>query len=170
MTTQSQYRVTTLDDLGKYQNIIFQHSLTAAATGGTIGAILPGVDIAGVSLTWVAMIVRIADKAGNHTDDGVVQKFVVNVLQGAGSYLVGSAVLRSLLMFTGIGILGGAALNALLNFLYTARLGIFIAEQYDQPGFSMEHGLSAIDSIGKIVFAVPTAEELKFAFKMTRNQ
>jgi hypothetical protein len=98
------------------------------------------------------------------------QKFVVNVLQGAGSYLVGSAVLRYLLMFTGIGILGGAALNALLNFLYTARLGIFIAEQYDQPGFSMEHGLSAIDSIGKIVFAVPTAEELKFAFKMTRNQ
>lgn len=169
MTTQSRYRVTTLDDLGKYQNIIFQHSLAAAATGGTIGAIVPGVDIAGVSLTWVAMVARIADKAENYTEDAVVQKFVINIIQGAGSYLIGTVVLRYLLMATGIGILGGAALNALLNFLYTARLGIFIAEQYDKPGFTMEHSLSAIDSIAKIVFAVPTPEELKFAFKMTRN-
>lgn len=72
-------------------------------------------------------------------------------------------------MLTGISILGSAVLNAILNFLYTARLGIFIAEQYDKPGFTMEHALSALDSASKIIFAVPTADELKFAFKMTQN-
>lgn len=162
-------QITTLDDLGKYQDIIFQHSLSAAATGGTIGAILPGVDTAGVSAIWIAMIVRISKASGNTTDDAVVQKFVINLLQSAGCYIVGTVVLRFILLSTGIGILGAAVMNAMLNFLYTARLGIFIAEQYDHPGFSMEHAMSALDSAGKIIFAIPTAEELKFAFKVTRN-
>lgn len=168
MTTA--YRVTTLDDLGKYQDIIFKHSVLAATTGGTIGAIIPGLDTIGVSAIWVAMIAEIAERAGNQTEDAAIQKFVIAVAQGAGSYLVGSAVLRYALLFTGIGVIGSAALNALLNFLYTARLGIFVAEQYDQPGFTMEHTLSALSSAGKIVFAVPTAEELRFAFKMTRSR
>lgn len=163
------YRVTNLDDLGKYQDIIFQHSLTAAGIGGTIGAIIPGVDVAGVSATWITMIARIADRAG-HADDGAFAKFIINSLQGAGSYMVGSTVLRWLLLATGIGILAGAALNAVLNFLYTARLGIFIAEQYDKPGFEWEHGFAAAESIVEIIFAVPTLEELKFAFTMVNKK
>lgn len=167
MTTN---RITNLDDLGKYQDIIFQHSLSAAAIGGTLGAILPGADTVGVSASWLTMIIRIAEASGNYTDDAIVQKFIVNLLQGAGSYIVGTVVLRVILMSTGIGILGAAAMNSVLNFLYTARLGIFIAEQYDRPGFSMEHAMSALDSATKIIFAIPTAEELKFAFKMTQNK
>lgn len=163
------YRVTDIEDLGKYQDIIFQHSIAAAATGGTIGAIIPGVDTAGVAAIWVAMIVRISQRSGNYTEDATIQKFIINLLQGAGSYIVGTIALRLLLMTTGIGILGAAALNAMLNFLYTARLGIFIAEQFDKPGFSWEQGLSAIESIAKIIFAVPTVEELKFAFKVTKQ-
>jgi hypothetical protein len=116
------------------------------------------------------MIVRIADASGNYTDNASVQKFIVNLLQGAGSYIAGTIVLRVLMASTGVGILGAMAMNSLLNFLYTARLGIFIAEQYDNPGFSMEHTLSAIDSIGKIIFAIPTVEELRFAFKMTQKK
>jgi hypothetical protein len=163
------YRITTVDDLGKYQDIIFDHSLAAAATGGTIGALVPGLDTIGVSAIWLSMISQISERSDNYTDEASAQKFVVAVLQGAGSYIVGTAVLRYALLFTGIGVLGSAALNALLNFLYTARLGIFIAEQYDHPGFTMEHALSALHSAGKIVFAVPTVDELRFAFKMTRN-
>jgi uncharacterized protein (DUF697 family) len=143
----SSNRITNLDDLGKYQDIIFQHSLSAAATEGTIGAILPGVDTVGVSAIWITMIIRIADAAGNPTDDAVVQKFIVSLVQSAGSYIVGTVVLRIILLSTGIGILGAAVMNAILNFLYTARLGIFIAEQYDNPGFSMEHAMSALDSV-----------------------
>jgi hypothetical protein len=163
-------RVTNLDNLGKYQDIIFQHSLSAAAIGGTIGGIVPGLDTVGVSASWFTMILRISDASGNYTDDAIVQKFIVNLLQGAGSYIVGTIVLRALMISTGVGIFGAMAMNSLLNFLYTARLGIFIAEQYDNPGFSIEHSMSAIDSIGKIIFAIPTAEELKFAFKMTQNK
>jgi hypothetical protein len=167
MATQ---RITTLDNLGKYQDIIFQHSLSATAIGGTIGAIIPGADTIGVSGVWITMIVRIADKAGNPVDDAMVQKFIINLLQGAGSYIVGTAVLRVILMSTGIGLLGSAMLNAILNFLYTARLGIFIAELYDNPGFSMEHTTAMLDSAVKIIFAIPTPEELKFAFRMTRTK
>lgn len=163
-----QYRATSIDDLGKYQDIIHNHALAAAATGGTIGAIIPGTDIIGVSAIWLSMVSDISDRTGNYADEAVVQKFILAVLQGAGSYLVGSAVLRTALLFTGIGILGSAALNSLLNFLYTVRLGIFIAEQYDHPGFTIDHSLSALQSVGEIIFAVPTAEELKFAFKRTR--
>lgn len=162
------YRVTTIDDLGKYQDIIHNHALAAAATGGTIGAIVPGLDTIGVSAIWLSMITDISDCADNYADEAAVQKFIVTVLQGAGSYIVGTVVLRALLLSTGIGILGSATLNALLNFLYTARLGIFIAEQSDQPGFTIEHTLSALQSVGKIIFALPTVDELRFAFKMTR--
>ena len=70
---------------------------------------------------------------------------------------------------TGIGLVGSAVLNALLNFLYTARLGIFIAELYDQPGFTPEHMLSTAGSAAKIIFTVPSVEELRFAFHMTRE-
>jgi hypothetical protein len=164
------YRVTTVDDLGKYQDIIFGHSISAAATGGTIGALLPGLDTIGVSAIWLSMISQISERSNNYTDEESIKKFLVVVFQGAGSYIVGSTVLRYALLLTGFGAIGSAALNALLNFLYTARLGIFIAEQYDQPGFTMEHALSALVSAGKIVFAVPTADELRFAFKMTQNR
>ncbi len=166
----TQYRITTLDNLGKYQDIIFEQSIAAAATGGTIGALVPGADTIGVSAIWLVMVGRIADKAGNSADTAVIQKFIVNILQGAASYIVGTAVLRIILMSTGIGLLGAAVMNAVLNFLYTARLGIFIAEQFDKPGFSMDHTLSMIDSARKIIFAVPTAEELKFAFKVTQHK
>lgn len=165
----NEYRATDLENLGKYQDIIFQHSIAAATTGGTIGAILPGVDIAGVAAIWVTMIGRIAQKADNYAEDATIQKFIINLLQGAGSYMIGSIVLRLLLMSTGIGILGAAALNAMLNFLYTARLGIFAAEQFDRPGFEMKQALLAVDSIQKIIFAVPTVEELKFAFQVTKE-
>jgi hypothetical protein len=164
------YRVTTLDNLGEYQETIFEHALAAAATGGTIGALVPGLDTIGVSAIWLSMIVKISEHSHNATDEAAAQKFVITILQGAGSYLAGTTVLRYALLCTGIGALGAAALNALLNFLYTARLGIFIAELYDQPGFTMEHALSAMYSAGKIIFAVPTVDELRFAFKMTTDQ
>ncbi|PAX48233.1 hypothetical protein, partial [Brunnivagina elsteri] len=164
------YQVTNLDNLGKYQDIILNHSLTAAGIGGTIGALVPGLDIAGVSATWISMIVQIAEKAGHPVDEDAIKKFIINLLQGAASYLIGSNVLKGLLALTGIGILPAAGLNALLNFLYTARLGIFFAQQYDRPGFQWEHAFAAAESIPEIVFKVPTIEELKFAFKMTDNQ
>lgn len=164
------YRVTTLDNLGDYQETIFEHALAAAATGGTVGALLPGLDTIGVSAIWLSMIAQIAEHSHNATDEAAAQKFVITVLQGAGSYIAGSTILRYLLLLTGIGALGSAALNVLLNFLYTARLGIFIAELYDQPGFTMEHALSTMHSAGKIIFAVPTVDELRFAFKMTADR
>lgn len=163
------YRVTTLDNLGEYQDTIFGHALVAATTGGTIGAIVPGLDTLGVSATWLSMIIQIANQAdNNNADKAIIQKFIITVLQGAGSYIIGTKVLQGLLMLTGIGIVGGAVLNALLNFLYTARLGIFIAELYDQPGFTPEHMLSTAGSAAKIIFTVPSVEELRFAFKMTQ--
>jgi uncharacterized protein (DUF697 family) len=144
------YRVTTLDNLGKYQDTIFEHALAAAGTGRTIGAFIPGVDTFAVSAIWMSMIYKISEHLENKADEAAAQKFVITLLQGAGSYIVGSVVLRYALMATGIGIIGGAVLNALLNFLYTARLGIFVAELYDQPGFTMEHSLSTIHSVQKL--------------------
>lgn len=164
------YRVTTLDNLGEYQDTIFGHALAAATAGGTIGAIIPGLDTLGVSAIWLSMIIQIADQADNEADKAMIQKFLITVFQGAGSYIIGSKVLQGLMMLTGIGIVGGAVVNALLNFLYTARLGIFIAELYDQPGFTPEHMLSTAGSAAKIIFTVPSVEELRFAFKMTRKQ
>jgi uncharacterized protein (DUF697 family) len=165
----SDYKVTSYADLGKYQEIITQHSLAAAAAAGA-GAIVPLADTVAVSGIWLTMIARIAEKAGHDTDDATIQKFVINILQGAGSYLVGSAVLRVLMIATGVGIIGAAVINALLNFLYTARLGIFIAEQFARPGFKMAHALSVVDSVIKIVFAIPTVDELKFAFNVTQKK
>lgn len=164
------YRVTTLDNLGEYQETIFGHAIAAATTGGTIGAIVPGLDTVGVSAIWLSMIVQIADQAHSEADKATIQKFIITVFQGAGSYMVGSTVLRYLLLATGIGAIGGAVLNALLNFLYTARLGIFIAELYDRPGFTPDHMMATADSAVKIIFTVPTVEELRFAFNMTKNQ
>ncbi len=163
-----EYRATSYTDLGKYQSVISQHSLIAASAAGA-GAIVPIADTIAVSGIWLAMIGRIAETSGNRADDAVIQKFVISVVQGAGSYIIGTLVLRGLMIATGIGIVGAVAMNALLNFLYTARLGIFIAEQFDKPGFEMTHALSMVESATKIVFSIPTIEELKFAFNVTQR-
>lgn len=167
--TSSDYKVTSYADLGKYQAIIAQHSVMAAGAAGA-SAIVPIADTVAVSGIWLTMIARIAETSGNHTDAAVIRKFVVSVVQGAGSYIIGSLVLRGLLMATGVGIIGAIAMNALLNFLYTARLGIFIAEQFDKPGFEMAHALSMVESATKIIFSIPTIDELKFAFNVTQNK
>lgn len=164
------YCVTTLDNLGEYQDTIFDHSLAAATVGGTVGAVIPGSDTLGVSAIWLSMIIQISNHADNETDKAIIQKFLITVLQGAGSYIIGTKVLQGLMIMTGIGIVGSAVLNALLNFLYTARLGIFVAELYDQPGFTPEHMMSTAGSAMEIIFKVPTIEELRFAFKMTREK
>jgi hypothetical protein len=167
------YRVTALDSLGKYQGTIFEHALAAAATDGTIGALAPELDTIGISAIWLSMIVQISEHSHNASDDAAAQKFVFSISQGSGSYIASAPtlrVLRYVLLFTDIGILEPAALNVLLNFLYTARLGIFIAELYEQSEFSMEHTLSTLNSAGKIIFAVPTVDELRFASKMITNR
>lgn len=167
MAFDSDYKATSYADLGKYQAIIAQHSVITAGAAGA-GAIIPLADTVAVSGIWLTMIGRIAEASGNHADDAVIQKFVISVVQGAGSSVVGTLVLRGLMIATGIGIVGAVVMNALLNFLYTARLGIFIAEQFDQPGFEMSHALSMVEAASKIVFSIPTISELKFAFNMTQ--
>ena len=169
MSEHSDYRVTSYANLGKYQDIISQHAIAAAGAAG-VGAVIPLADTIAVSGIWIAMIARIAERSGHQADDAIIQKFVITILQGAGSYIVGTAVLRVLMMTTGIGIIGAAVLNALLNFLYTARLGIFIAEQFDRPGFEMTHALATVDSLIQIVFSLPTIGELKFAFNVTQGK
>jgi hypothetical protein len=162
-------RITSVANLGKYKDIVHQSALTAAGLA-VPGTFIPVADLVGVSGVWFSMIYRIAESSGNgYIEKGAIQRFCINLAQGAGSYYFGSKALQWLLIMTGVGAIGAVALNTALNYLYTARLGVYIADQFDTPDFHMENAFSGIASIIPIMFAVPSIDELKFAFGITQE-
>ncbi|AFZ38313.1 hypothetical protein Sta7437_4885 (plasmid) [Stanieria cyanosphaera PCC 7437] len=162
-------KITSVADLGKYKDIVHQSALASAGLA-VPGTFVPGVDLLGVSGVWISMIYRIAETSGNgYIEKGAIQRFCVNLAQGAGSYYFGSKALQWLLIATGVGAIGAVTLNSALNYLYTARLGVYIAEQFDRPDFHMENVFSGIGSIIPIMFAIPSIDELKFVFGITKD-
>lgn len=153
------------DQIKKYESDIYTCAYTAAASG-TWGSVMPVMDTVYVSFSWVAMIIAIGEKANRKFDKDTVAKFVASILAGSAAYLGGTKLLVFLLnAVPGLGTLGAVGINMLLNFLYTIRLGRYIALQMEKPEFNTSDWANLIPEITSVVFGIPTIQEMQEAWK-----
>lgn len=136
------------------------------------GTFIPAADVTGIVGGWALMIVKIAADCDRQMDRDTAVKIATSILAGAAGYIGGSKIFTVGLQFVlpGLGTLGALALNSLLNFLYTIRLGRFIALQMEKPGFDTEDWANLIPEITSVVFAMPSVMELRETWNDWKEQ
>jgi hypothetical protein len=149
----------------KHEETIYYAAFLSGGAG-MAGALMPALDIGGVSGAWVTMIILIGQDSNRQLDKDTVVKLVTGILAGAAAYLGGSKIFTfALNAIPGIGTLGAVGINAILNFLYTMRLGRYIALQMEKPEFDTGDWAGLIPEITAIVFAMPSVLEIREAWK-----
>ncbi|MGH8603050.1 MAG: hypothetical protein ACREXR_09860 [Gammaproteobacteria bacterium] len=144
----------------------------AAATGIAVpGIFVPTLDMAGVGATWTVMIGSIADKSGQHISPASVAKVVAAAVSAVSAYMLGSKILTwaaapLILAFPFAGVPAAVAVNAMLNGLFTLKLGITTAKQFSRPDFNSLDILNVAETIAGALVKLPSTEEIKLVKKM----
>lgn len=130
-----------------------------AAGGGLLG--VTGGDIPVVAGAWGTMMLAIANHHGVSLDEETCVKTCAGILACYGGYKAGSTILSWILVpFTlGGSLLIANGLNALLNAVFTCRVGILFNNLYGEQGYKT----AAITFGGHIIrqiFAIPTSSEV----------
>lgn len=153
----------------KHKEVIYTTAY-ATAGSGAIGGFIPGFDLGGIIGGWTSMLIIIGSDSGRQLDRDTVVKFLTSVLAGAAGYLGGSKVLTySLHLLPGLGTLGAVGVNSLLNFLYTVRLGKYIAEQMEKPEFDLDDCAKLVPEITSVIFAMPSMREMNTTWQDWSN-
>jgi uncharacterized protein (DUF697 family) len=137
---------------------------TACAGIAAAGTWVPLLDKFGIGTSWTAMILGLAEEYGLEMERSYAKKVVASMATGALFYIVGSEVLSTILTFTGLGALPAAAVNAVLTYIYTQRLGNFVSHQFDVEGWDWHRsawtfGKLALDHVK----VMPTGDEFSDA-------
>lgn len=138
----------------------------SAAAAGIPGAFVPALDVAVVGGAWATMLVAIASNSNRQLDQNTALKFATGILSGGAAYLGGTKLLTyTLHAIPGLGTIASVGINSLLNFLYTFRLGRFIALQMEKPEFDTADWASLIPELTAMVFAMPSIMEIQEAWR-----
>ncbi len=151
-----------LEDIIKKHEKAIYTAAYAAGAAGIPGAFIPTLDITVVGGAWATMTVSIANKSGRKLDKDTAFKLCSTILAGGAAYIGGTKILTYLFhMIPGLGTMGAVGINSLLNFLYTFRMGRFIAMQMEKADFNTEDFASMIPEITAMVFAMPSMAEIR---------
>jgi uncharacterized protein (DUF697 family) len=158
-------RDTTYDD-------IIATAVVAAAGLGAGTAFAPGADIALCGGTWIAMMAAIADRSGHDENKEFWGKVITSVGMGAAGYWAGSKVFTGILFYVipGAGSITAATLNALLNGLYTWRLGTSFANLFNKPGFDLRDAGAVARYLKSALAPIPTYGEVRHVWDLMRNK
>ncbi|MCM0591360.1 MAG: hypothetical protein ACFKPT_25535 [Gloeotrichia echinulata GP01] len=154
------------DKIKKHEEVIYTTAFSTAAMA-IPGTFIPALDIGGIIGGWGTMLCIIAANSNRQLDKDTAMKVVTAIMAGAAGYLGGSKLFTFGLQFIlpGIGTVGAVGFNSLLNFLYTIRLGRFVALQMEKPEFDTGDWASIIPEITSVVFAMPSVMEIREAWK-----
>lgn len=145
----------------KYADLI-RGSVAAAAGIGVPGAFVPGIDVAAMAGIWTNMIIQIANKAGKPMSRDKAGKFVTAIASGVGGYVGGSLLFTKLLhAIPGVGTGAAIGINALLNGIYTYRLGKALISQFEKSHFDGDDLLNAATVIIPMLLPFPGPVEAK---------
>ncbi len=153
-----------------YNDIIGAAVITAAGLGaGT--AFAPGADIALCGGTWITMMAAIADRSGHQENKAFWGKVLASVGMGAAGYWAGSKIFTGILFYVipGAGSITAAALNALLNGLYTWRLGSSFANLFDKSGVDLRDVGAVASYLRGALAPIPTYAEVHHVWDLIRE-
>lgn len=154
----------------EYDDIIATAVVAAAGLGaGT--AFAPGADIALCSGTWIAMMAAIADRSGHDENKVYWSKVLTSVGMGAAGYWAGSKVFTGILFYLipGAGSITAATLNAVLNGLYTWRLGTSLVNLFNKPDFDIRDAESVARYLKGALAPIPTYGEVRHVWELIRE-
>jgi uncharacterized protein (DUF697 family) len=153
-----------------YNDIIGAAVVTTAGLGvGT--AFAPGADIALCGGAWVGMMVAIADRSGHQENKAFWGKVLASVGMGAAGYWAGSKVFTGILFYVipGAGSVTAATLNALLNGLYTWRLGNSFANLFDKSDIDLRDVGAVAGYLRGALAPIPTYGEVRHVWGLIRE-
>jgi len=136
-------------------------AVRAAAGLGVPGIFHPGLDEAGMSAIWLAMVTTIAKNQGAELSPQTAAKLVAAAVASVSAYSMGSKVLTWALililhMLPFAVVPAAVALNAALNALFTYKLGKTCIKRFSSPKLTPQE----IISIGAKIVMVPTLSEV----------
>jgi len=124
----------------------------AGVIGGLIG---PGTDLVPIALTWVGMVVTLADQAGTGMDRQTAKKVCVATAMGVGTFALGTKLASTvgawlLAPFTGgLSLAANVAANVTLNAALTRYFGCAVARYFLQT-----EKIEDLDVMVKILIAL----------------
>jgi hypothetical protein len=155
--------VSTVDDVATAATAedAVKKAVRAAAGLGIAGIFHPGLDEAGMSVIWIAMVTAIAQRRGVCISRVTATKIVGTALAGVAAYSTGSRILTwglvLILHVMPIAIVPAAVgLNVALNALFTYKLGTTCIRRLSDPELSARE----IVDIGRQIVIVPTLTEI----------
>jgi uncharacterized protein (DUF697 family) len=153
-------RVTT-----EQQEIITQHVALAAAAA-IPGSFIPASDLPALIGIWATMITRIGQSSGYAFTNEHILKQLTAATTGVGFYFGGSKLFGALLhLIPGFGTVTYVTLNAVLNSVFTNRLGKLTAELFNEPGFNLEMLGKALEGLVKTAASTPPSpHEIKESY------
>lgn len=150
-----------MNSYSKYDDIIGT-AVKCAAGVGVAGGLLPGVDIAAMSTTWIVMITAIAHRSGHPMSEHMAAKVIAAIGRGVTAYIAGSKIFTYLLHFIpGIGTLGVLSINSILNAVYTQRLGKQLVTTFERSNFSLDEFAVSSVQMAKLIIGMPSSSELR---------
>lgn len=153
-----------------YDDIIAAAVIVAAGLGaGTV--FVPGADIALCGGTWTTMMVAIADRSGHDENSAFWGKVLTSVGMGAAGYWAASKIFTGVLFYVipGAGSITAATLNALLNGLYTWRLGNSFANLFDKSGVDLSDARAIASYLRGALAPIPTYAEVRHVWELIRE-
>lgn len=138
-------------------NRIIKIGCNASAGVGLIGAV--ATDAPALAAIWGTMMYKIAKENGVSLDNETCVKIATSIILSASSFMVGASILSKILTYSGIGTLFGLALNCIINYFYTWRLGNAFDELFRYRG--VDQVLSSLAELAvKKLMPVPTKSEV----------
>jgi hypothetical protein len=109
------------------------------------------------------MVAEIADRSKHQANKAAIAKIVTAAVSAASGYALGSKVLSwaRIAVFPCAGVPTAMAANAALNGLFTLKLGMATAKQFDRPDFDLLDVMNvAVIIAGGALTPIPSADEL----------
>lgn len=126
-------------------------------------------DLPVVAGIWTGMIYKICRRAGHEIERETASRLAVAVAASAGTYWAGSKALG--VIFSKIPFTMGPAIgaNAVLNVLFTLRLGNALIDLMEKPDFDPTDWGYLVKFLGKAMRPRPSIEELQRVARLLRR-
>lgn len=141
-------------------------SAAGAAPLITVSVVSDAPVVAGI---WTGMIYKICRQAGHKIERETASRLAVAVAASAGTYWAGSKVLGVILSKIPFTMGPAIGANAVLNALFTLRLGNALIDLMEKADFDLTDWGYLVEFIGKAMRPRPSVEEVQRVARLLRR-
>lgn len=150
-------------------DIIIATAAASAASAAPLLVVSVVSDAPVVAGIWTGMIYKICRRAGHEIDRETASRLAVAVAASAGTYWAGSKVLGVILSKIPFTMVPAIGANAVLNALFTLRIGNALIDLMEKPDFDLTDWSYLVEFLGKAMKPRPSVEEIQRVARLLRR-